>query len=153
MAAAVIELDTLPDSVGPAAENHNFLAVVGSGDFVLLAVVGRIVIGLILHAGNGNLMPRLDAAEPLALRADILFGNAEQLREILVGKAVLFRLDKHFIGQKTALVHKDSLLFLHQLTHLIDEIALHAGTLENLFVGRTLAESLVHLEVTLGVRY
>ena len=98
-------------------------------------------------------MPRLDAAELYALGADILLGNAEKLRKILVGEAVLLGLNEHFIGKERALIGENLLFFGDELAHLVDEMALDASARENLLVRRALAESLVHLEVALGVRH
>ena len=95
-------------------------------------------------------MPRLDAPETLALGADVGLADAEQLREVLVGEAVALGLDEHVIGQEPALMHQYLLLLLHQLAHLVDEIPLDAGALEDLLVGRPLAQSLVHQKMPLA---
>ena len=153
MTAAVVELDTLADTVRTAAKNHNLLRIIGYSDFALLAVVGRIVVSLILDARNGDLMPRLDTAELYALSADILLGNTQKLRKILVGEAVLLSLNEHFVGEKRALISENLLFFGDELAHLVDEMTLNAGARENLLVRRALTQSLVHLEVALGVRY
>ena len=84
-----------------------------------------------------------------ALRADVLFRYAQQLREILVGEAVLLRLHEHVVRQETTLVEKNLLFLFHQLAHLIYEVPLHAGEAEDLVVRRALPERLVHLEVAL----
>ena len=162
VAAAVVELDALADAVRTAAENHHLLRVVRDRRLAkrlralrvfarLDVVVGRVVVRLVLDTRNRHGEPALAAADPVALRADVLLGNAEDLREILVGKAVLLRLHEQVVGKQLALVAEDLLLFLDELAHLVDEVRLDAGALEDLLVGRSLPDCLVHLEVALGV--
>ena len=162
VAAAVVELDALADAVRTAAEDHHLLRVVRDSRLAkrlcalrvvarLDVVVGRVVVRLVLNARNRHGEPALAAADLVALRADVLFGNAEDLREVLVGKAVFLRLHEQVVGKSLALVAEDLLFFLDELAHLLHEVRLDAGALEDLLVGRSLPDRLVHLEVALGV--
>ena len=152
VATTVVELDALTDAVRTSAQDHHLLLVVADRHFALRAVVGRIVVRLVLDTADRDLVPCLNAAKRLALGADVTLGHAEELREVLVAEAVLLRLDEHLVGQEAALVEKNPLLFLHELAHLVDEVALHARSGEDLVVRRALAQGLVHLEMTLRVR-
>ena len=101
---------------------------------------------------------------PLAAFADGLFGNAEQLREVLVCKSVLLRADEQFVGNSdspfpiprslfpvpSSLVLEDFFLKYNQFAHLLDEVGLDGAGVEDLLVGRALAERLVHDEVRLA---
>ena len=72
VAAAVVEFDTLTDSVRATAENHNLLRVGGSGRFVL-AVVGAVVVVLVLHAAHRHGAPAFDKPKFRTLLAHVLF--------------------------------------------------------------------------------
>ena len=118
----------------------------------LRIVVGRVVVGLSLDSRHGNGEPALLASERIALFADFLLWDAEQLGEILVGEAVLLCLHKQGVGKSLPLVLQNLLFLLDQLAHLVDEIGLDSGAGEYLLVRRALPKRLVHLEVALGVR-
>ena len=108
MDAAVVKLDPLTDAVRAAAEHHHLLP--GTGRHAVGPVVGRIVIGRVLDAADGQRIPRLDAAELLAPPANFRFGDAEQPAEILVGEAVFLCLDEQVVGQLLSLELEDLLL-------------------------------------------
>ena len=148
--AAVVELDALADAVRAAAEDEDLLPVVADRDLARLAVVAGVVVGGVLDAGDGDLVPGLDDAQRLAPRADGVLLDAEQLREIFVGEAVALGLDQQIILKHRAAMLQDFLLLLHEFAHLLDEIRLDAGELEDLLVRGALAQRLVHLEVALG---
>ena len=158
VAAAVVELDALSDPVGASAEDHDLLRIgrhrrlAERGVTELRVVVGRVVVRLALDSRHGDGEPALLASERLALVADLLLRDAEELREVLVAEAVLLRLDEHVVGELRALVLEDFLLLLHELAHLVDKVRLDSGAREDLLVRRALPERLVHLEVALGVR-
>ena len=72
VAAAVVELDSLSDSVGAAAQNHDFLFVVARHALVG-RVVCRIVVVGVLDSANGNGKPSFGNAKFLAAGANVLF--------------------------------------------------------------------------------
>ena len=88
MAAAVIELDSLADAVGPAAQNHDLLAVAGvglAGAFVIGIEVRREALEL-RGAGIHAVEDGLDA-EFLAAVAHVDFVHAPGLGELRIGDA------------------------------------------------------------------
>ena len=166
VAAAVVELYSLADAVRAAAENHHLLRVgrhlrlAERGVARLRVVVGRVVVSLVLDAGDRNRKPALFAAERTALRTDVFFGHAEKLGDVFVAEAVFLRLDEQAVGESRSLfpvprspVLENLLFLLHEFAHLVHEVALHASALEYLLVRRALPQGLVHLEVPLGVRH
>ena len=147
VAAAVVEFDTLTDSVRATAENHDLLRVVGSGRFVL-AVVGAIVVELVFHTAHRHCAPAFDHAEFRTLLAHVLFADAEDLGDVLVAEAVLLGLDEEFIGREATRSLEHFFFELNEFAHLLHEVSLFVGGGEDFFVGSTLTESFVHLEVT-----
>ncbi len=87
VATGVVELDALPDPVGPAAQHDHPWPVAG-GDLGL-AVIGRVVIrrgrGELGRAGVDGLVDRPDTGA-VARRADRVLGGGEQVGELGVGK-------------------------------------------------------------------
>ena len=68
--AAVVEFDALSDAVGAAAEDHDLLGVVGGADGVW-RVVGGVVVGGVLDAGDGDGVPGFGDAELESAVADV----------------------------------------------------------------------------------
>ncbi|OQC03333.1 MAG: hypothetical protein BWX80_02847 [Candidatus Hydrogenedentes bacterium ADurb.Bin101] len=101
MDAAVIEFDALADAVGAAAQHQHFLARYRR-DFIR-GVVGGEIIGGIDHAADGDGFPRLGNAQAQAGRANVLFRNFQQHRQVSIAKTVFLRLDKQGIGRQRAL--------------------------------------------------
>ena len=101
-----------------------------------------------------NALPRLGDAQAKALLADGGLRQAGELAQVFVGEAVLLCLDEHVVGQGLSLVSGDVgenlLLFGHELGHLLDELALDGSKRVELIHRRTLAQGLVHHELTLA---
>ncbi len=150
MHAAIVELDALADAVGTAAEDHD-LAPLAHGDLVG-AVVGGVVIGRVLDAADGHRVPGLDHAQTRAALANIHLGDTQQFSEIPVGKPVFFGLHQELVGQLLALVLEDFLFQGDQLGHLPDEPVLDAGLVVERLDRGTLAQGLVHDELSLARR-
>ena len=98
--------------------------------------------------------PSLGNAEPDSLLADGGLGYARELGEVLVGKPVLLGLHEHFVGKGCAgigrHIGKNRLFLLHELGHLLYELALYVRELEELLDAHALAKRLVHLELPLA---
>ncbi len=103
MYAAVVKLDALPDPVGTAAQYHNLLFFL-IHRVLIRRVVGGIIVGAVLRSADMHALPCLLHAKRKAAVSDIRLGNLQKLTQILIGKAVLFRRDKHFIGQHLPLM-------------------------------------------------
>ena len=96
--AAVVEFDALPDTIWPAAEDHYFL-LVGGADFVIPAIIGRIVIrGVGLELGGAGIHEAVAGkqAEAPAFRAHRRFGLAGQVRDLAVGETERFGFGQQF---------------------------------------------------------
>ena len=149
MDAAVVELDTLADAVGTAAQDHD-LGLVGADGVLVLADIGRIVVGAVLGSADMDAFPVLGAAEGLAGVADVVLLHIQNLCQIVIGEAVLLGPDQSFVGRNAALEFLHQSLFLfHQFLHLLNEIVFDLGDIEDLINGHTLAEGLIHDKVTL----
>ena len=90
MHAAIVELDPLPDPVGSAAEDHDFLLRRGRQRRFRLVAVGRIEIrrggGEFRRAGVHDAVGRMQA-DPVPRRADVALRRAQQRGELLVRKS------------------------------------------------------------------
>jgi hypothetical protein len=102
--AAVVEFDPLPDPVRTAAENED-LPPVARLDPVR-PVVGRVVVGGLLHSAHRDRVPCLHDPQRDPSLPDRRFRDAEDIGEVFVGEPVLFRLDEEVVGGKTPLVYE-----------------------------------------------
>lgn len=113
MAAAVVELDTLADAVGPAAEDEDLLLALGGGCLVL-GVVARVLVGRVGGELGGARVDALEVgldAELLAARADgqgVL--DAEGAGQLGVGEALGLELQPVLLGEGLELLGLDPLL-------------------------------------------
>ncbi len=150
MDAAVIELDTLADAVGAAAQDHD-LGLVCADGVLVLPDISRIVVGAVLGPAHMDTFPALGAAKGLAGMADLILGDAEDLGQVVVGEAVLFGLDQSFIRGNPALEFFDKgFFFLDQFLHLLDKIVFDFCDRIDLVHGHALAEGFIHDEVAFG---
>lgn len=83
MNTAVIEFDSLPDPVRPAAQNHNFVFIGACRTFILHMIAGKIVCR-ILRGADMNSLPGLYNAKAFTLGPDFLLRNRQQLRKIAI---------------------------------------------------------------------
>ncbi len=97
-------------------------------------------------------LPGLLEADLQAAVADVILGYLEKFRKVAVGKSVLLRADEHSVRGNCTLHREERFLLLDELLHLLDEPLLHAGRLVDLVHRRTLAECLIHLEMSLARR-
>ena len=78
MDAAVIKLNSLPDPVGAAAQDHN-LGPVRIDSAVIRRIVGRIIVSIVLCSAYMNTLPRLCYAYGNTALTDIRLGNLQYL--------------------------------------------------------------------------
>ena len=71
MDATIIKLDALPDPVRPPAQDHNFFP--GADLHLVLCVVGRVIVGRILHTAHGHRFITLDDPQGKATLPDLFF--------------------------------------------------------------------------------
>ncbi len=151
MDTAVVELDPLADPVRAAAEDHHF-AVVRRRDFVG-CVVGRVIVRGVFDTADGNGIPALDDTQAGASLADLLLGQAQDLGEVAVGKAVLFGLYEKLVGKFLALVFQHLFLEFDEFLHLFDEPVLDIGLSEELIDAGSFSQSLIHDELSFARRF
>ena len=84
--------------------------------------------------------------------ADLLLRNAENLRQIAVGKAVLLGLQQQFVRQQAPLVLENLLFKLYQFLHLLQKPGFDMGALVQKLNIRPLAQRLVQNELPLAGR-
>ena len=78
MNAAVVKLNTLSDSVGASAQNHN-LRLFRADRILIRCVVGGIVVGIVLGSADMNALPCFLYAQLNPAIADGILGNCKQL--------------------------------------------------------------------------
>jgi len=143
--AAVVEFNTLADSIGPAAQNH-YLAIPGYRHSIRRVVGGKII-RCIFHAADRYGFPGFRYAQRLPLFADRLFLFAQNLCQIFIGKAVFFRLRQQLIGHLFLFILKNSFLQADQVLHLLDEIFFNMGFGGQRLNRSTFAQGLIHDEL------
>ena len=148
MDAAVVKLDTLADPVGAAAQDHDLGTVSGNG-IVIRRVVCGIVVSAVLCAADMDCIPCLDDAELFALMADLALRDVKDLAQIFVRETVLLGLYESLGSERTA---EQGFFFLHQFLHLVDEIVLYTGEIEDLIGSSSLAQGFIHDKIALAVR-
>ena len=99
MHAAVVKLNSLSDSVGAAAEDHNLWFFSADGVFILRVVCG-IVVGAVFGAAYVHAFPGLFYADLNPAVPDISFRDLQDLAQILIREAVLLGCGQLFIGGK-----------------------------------------------------
>ncbi len=136
MAAAVVELDPLPDTVRPAAENHDAAFLRLLGRCFVFVLVGRVEVrrvGLELgRAGIDRFERRHDPA-PLALSAHVHLGGAPNRGQLAVREAELLRLPELPIAYlRQAADLAKLLLHLYDFAEVVEEPGVDAGQLVDL---------------------
>ena len=149
MDAAVVELNTLADPVGTAAQDHDLGLV--RADFIgVCRVISGVIISAVLCTGNMHAVPCFLNADADPSAADLIFGYAQDLGQILIGKAVFLGLCQHLVGQALDACRHNGLFLFHQFLHLLDEIFLDVGQIIDLIHGRALAKGFIHDEMALA---
>ncbi len=152
MDTAVVELDSLTDAVGAAAEDHHFVGVGGHRHRVR-GVVAGIVVGGVFHPAHRHRVPPFDDAGLGAPLADGTFLQAENLGQVQIRKPLLLGSPQQLDGQLPAPVGENFLLAGHQLAHLFKEPAVDRGPSVQFLHGRPFAQGLVEHELALAGRH
>ena len=155
MAAAVVELDALPDAVGSSTEDHHpFLARLLGPDLVLIfpggIVVGRL--GLELGgAGVDRLVGGQDPA-PLAIVADLHFRGAEHHGQLPVGEARLLGVPHQaIVDRRERADGANQALDLHDLLQLVEEPAIDGRELVDFLDRHARLERIAEIPDAVGV--
>ena len=150
MNAAIVKLDALADAVGTAAQDHD-LPFIGNR-----VVVRRVICGIevraVLGAADMDAVPGFHYADFFPGMTDVVLGYFQNFAEIFVGEAVLLGLRQGFCRGHRAFELQQGFFLFHQFFHLLYEVMLHPGDVENLIYRGAFAQGFVHLEVTFGRR-
>jgi len=146
MAAAVVELDALPDPVGSAAKDHDLAP---RGRFCLaLALIRRVQVrrgGLELGAaGVDHLVDRVDALR-LAVLAELGLRHAGDRGHVLVAEAELLGLLEHGGLGQLALVLQKLALERDDVLDVVQEPRIDLGQGEEFLDGHVAAKGLCHV--------
>ncbi|MCY1399195.1 hypothetical protein D9M71_142460 [compost metagenome] len=153
MYAAIVELDALADTVGAAAEDHDLVA--GRRVGLALFLVGRVHVGGVGGEFGGAGVHALEDRQDLqlvAVAAQVLLGNAEQLGQAGIGEALALEL-AHQVGVDAGQAEGlDLLLILDEVLDLYQEPLVDAGQLEDFLDALAGTEGIRHVPDTLGAR-
>src|SRR3990167_1378703 len=130
--AAVVELDALADAVRPAAENHDLVAT--RRRRLALFLVGRIHVGGVageLGGAGVDALVHRQHFELVAMAAQALLGDAEQLGQADVGEALALELVHQVTVDADQTQGLDLFLVLDQVFDLHQEPLVDAGQLEH----------------------
>ena len=155
MDAAAVKFNPLPDSVGPAAQNHDLLPVARRR--LIRHLIGRIKIGrmrLKLGRAGVHAVKMSDRAQRFAILAHRKPIFAHQLRDISITESILLQLDKVLIievGQRQLLL-PHSAVNAHQILHLLNKPRIKMGLGDNLIKADAFANRRRHLKQPLRGR-
>src|SRR5471032_2451804 len=156
MAAAIVELDTLPDAIWPAAQDHHFFLVRGSGLIRRLACERRLVGRIHIRGGRGELgSAGVDALEdrPHAERVAFLryrFGSGRcELSEAGVGKSHGLEPAER-AGRSWQTLFADLRLGIDEFTHLAYEPRVDPARGVDFLVGEAKPHGLRYFEDAVG---
>ncbi|MNZ46966.1 hypothetical protein D3C78_646680 [compost metagenome] len=154
MHAAVVELDTLADTVRTAAKDHDLVAAGRIG--LALFLIGRVHVGGVGGefggAGVHTLVHRHDL-ELVAMVTQVLLGDTEQLGQACIGEALALELEHQVAvdgGQTQGL---DLLFVLDQVLDLHQEPLVDLGQFEDFGDGLAGTEGVGNVPDTLGARH
>ena len=149
--AAVVEFDALADTVGPAAQHHDLLALTGIG-LALFLVGGIHVGGGGGELGSAGIHPLEHGAhvERMPVHAHRGLRRPEQLGQAPVGEALALE-RAHGLGvQILQGAAGKSALLAHDVLDLGQEPGIDAGVLVHLFQAHALAQGLGHVPQAAG---
>ena len=130
---AVVEFDTLTDTVRAAAENHDFFTVGRRIRFALFFISGVHVSGVggeLCRTGIHALINRVQVIL-VAQLADFRFAHARQFCQTRIGKAFAFQLAQEFSVQASDAHFRYFLFQTHQFFNLYQEPAVNIGQVED----------------------
>ena len=129
LAAAIVELDALPDAVRTAAQNHDSLASLRRG--LVFAFVRRIVVRRVSFKLGGariDLLERRFDAAILAVLPDVAFVRVQPRRKLPIRKTGLLRSSQQFVGTFRQRTNRDQFfLDIDDASQLPQEPRIDAG--------------------------
>ena len=152
--AAVVELDTLADTVRAATQDHDLVA--GRRVGLALFLIGGVQVGGVGSefgsAGVDALVHR-EHFQLVAVTAQVLVGDTQQLGQALVREALALEAQHVVLVDRRQGQGLDLLFFLDQVFHLHQEPHVDAGQVEDLLAGHAGTHGVSHVPDTLGARY
>jgi len=152
--AAVVELDTLADTVRAATQDHDLVA--GRRVGLALFLVGRVQVGGVggKFGGAGvDALVHREHFQLVAVTTQVLVGDAEQLGQALVREALALEAQHVVFVDRRQRQGLDLLFFLDQVFHLHQEPHVDAGQCEDLFTGHPRTHGVSHVPDALGARH
>ena len=151
MNTAVVKFDTLTDTVGTAAKDHDLRFVLGYR-ILIFCVVGGVIVSTVFCTAYMNAFPGFRKTKAQTFAADRILRHFKDLAQIFVREAILFSCDELFICRQRAFALQKSFFLFNQLFHLFDEPCFYLSQFVDLLHGGTLAQGLIHNEMTLAGR-
>ena len=154
VAAAVVKLNSLPDAVGPAAQDDDFLLLGRRG--LVLVFVGRVKIRReafkLRRAGVDALVDRQHAVLLPEMPNFLLSLQPPGRRQPPVGEAHAFRLAQHLGRNRLHGMLLQLKLLIVDLFELVEEPGIHRGHLRNLLHRVSLPQRVLHVSQALRMR-
>ena len=148
---AVVEFDTLTDTVRAAAENHDFFTVGRRIRFALFFISGVHVSGVggkLCRTGIHALVDRVQVILVTQL-TDFRFAHARQFCQTRIGKAFAFQLAQEVSVQASDAHFRHFLFQTHQFFNLYQEPAVNVGQVEDAVHRQARTESIGDVPDTL----
>ena len=150
--AAVVEFDTLPDTVRAAAEDHDFIAVNGRVGLTLFFISGVHVGGIGSKFRSAGVHALVDRVQVIlvAQLADFRFPHARQLRQTRIGKAFTLQGAQEVSVEAVDAHFRHFLFQTDQLFNLYQEPAVDVGQVEDAVNREARAERVSDIPDTLS---
>ena len=152
MDTAVVKLNSLSNTVRPAAQNHNLRLICIDCALILHMITGvivrRILCGAYMHA-----LPCLCDSRRKPRLTDFILRHLQNLAQIFIGKSIQLRLFQHICRRNVPFLFQQGFLFFHQLFHLLNKIMFNFCQRVQFLYRRALAQSFVHNKLSLACRH
>ena len=148
---AVVEFDTLTDTVRAAAEHHDFFTIGGRIRFALFFISGVHVSGVGGELCRTSIHALVNRVQVIlvAQLADFCFTHAREFCQTRIGKAFAFQLAQEFSVQASDAHFCDFLFQTHQLFNLYQEPAVNVGQIKYTVYRQARAEGISDIPDTL----
>ena len=96
MNTAVVKFDTLTDTVGTAAKDHDLRFVLGYR-ILILCVVGGIIVSAVFCTAYMNAFPGFRKTKAQSFAANLILGHFKDLAQIFIRETILLCGDELFV--------------------------------------------------------
>ena len=151
MYTAIIEFNSLSDSVWTATENHNFLLL--SADWILVfSIICWVVVCAVFCSAYMNTFPFFFHSDCKTSSSYFVFIDFQNLAEVFIWESVFLCLSKCFVWWKCSFVLQKCFFLFHKFFHLLNEIFLHFCDLMNFINSSTFSQCLIHNKMSFTCR-